>query len=255
MRRRLFSFVIARRLAADLLLLALSPVVYAVGSSVTHELESRAWEWGLYWRDVRNWGFNLSFWAAVLCAALAGLDLFRLLIGEPSRRLVNLVTRLSLMAGIPCGYVAWVGVHLSGATPGGWTFSMGDGGATFDGPLKPAVPDAAGRIAPLPPPILRTGRAVEVFAQSRLGSPPRRDITLVWPRGILEVVTRLAVIVPMWRLAAATWDRFRAARHRPGHCRQCGYDLRATPERCPECGTPTTPAATAPEPEPARKAA
>lgn len=72
-----------------------------------------------------------------------------------------------------------------------------------------------------------------------------------WPSSVQiinlnhEVIVHESWVVPKWfvvlpfAIPACAWAaaRLALARRRPyGLCRWCGYDLRATPERCPECG-------------------
>lgn len=61
-------------------------------------------------------------------------------------------------------------------------------------------------------------------------------------------------IIPLWSLcllaamlpAIKLRSWMRRSRIPEGHCQTCGYDLRASPERCPECGTAKKAATTAP---------
>ena len=66
------------------------------------------------------------------------------------------------------------------------------------------------------------------------------------PRGSQYVVTGAfwplvlaAAMLPAWRLVS--YGRHLIHRRgRKGLCLECGYDLRATPDRCPECGAVPT---------------
>ena len=78
-------------------------------------------------------------------------------------------------------------------------------------------------------PVQFSGRTVYAGGLSRLDYPFSAHCGTLLAAFATLPLARLLLPAVRRRLAS------RRAR-RPGFCRRCGYDLRATPERCPECG-------------------
>jgi len=70
---------------------------------------------------------------------------------------------------------------------------------------------------------------------SRSGGAPHaeRELTAWVPYWLL---LPLLSALPLWLVTTHRVRRRGAARRSRGQCATCGYDLRATPNRCPECG-------------------
>ena len=159
------------------------------------------------------------------------------------RRLLNLLTAgslLALVATVPL----WVRSHHSLDTVG--VVRLGQ---------SVSIESDAGRISliydrfklPVGPPRWEFRRYPSVIWDASL-IPPRFSIlgaewrTVTWPNSRLQALT-----VPYWTIVVtATVAPLLSVRRivhlrsrRSGaRCAECGYDLRATPDKGPECGTP-----------------
>ena len=105
--------------------------------------------------------------------------------------------------------------------------------------VQRAKPLVAGQVMPFGTPPGATNTAVAWAGQAGFGS--RQSVT-PW----LIMAPYDAWVVPYWALAVVTgvvpamwvlWFVRRVVRRRRGLCVRCGYDLRASTDRCPECGT------------------
>jgi len=113
------------------------------------------------------------------------------------------------------------------------------------------APSIPGRFV-VAPPLELASMARQIT--SNAGARPTDALGFTFGRGPVTpgAATSTVTGIPLWAvalltaIAPVTWLARRPARRRRqrlaiGLCASCGYDLRATPDACPECGTITPP--------------
>jgi hypothetical protein len=94
----------------------------------------------------------------------------------------------------------------------------------------------------------------QILSQARQWAGRRpKGYGALWQAGGFEVIAYdmrvgyFVLVIPFWMmciplaaLTAWTWVHWHRQRQRqlPGRCHKCGYDIRASTDRCPECATP-----------------
>ena len=163
----------------------------------------------------------------------------------PGQRLFTIVSALSLLLCVTVA-AAWGRAQFGDEL---WVRCVGhslvlygaDGQAAATAPMYFFDPSQSATLYEGPRGLLRLLRA------GRLGTASSRfaSVEFYWdarrPVPTFRVlVVPLAYPLALTALPPLAWlatRRRRARRAARGLCRQCGYDLRATPDRCPECGT------------------
>ena len=170
-----------------------------------------------------------------------------------ARRLLTLCSIVSLLVGVSAG-VLWHRSqrHFDQVT---WVEEQGDlpeAFVVFRGTSGPGLLllnlTAFGKGAPLPNLVTPPGFARENRPAASVPARPRGPY-FAFAQSQRSGGRSVTVCVPHWAVVLASptlpaaqlllWARRRRVEHRrakTGLCASCGYDLRASPGRCPECG-------------------
>jgi hypothetical protein len=153
------------------------------------------------------------------------------------RRIMRAIAGLSAAACVAIG-ILWmvslfrlVGFGYSPHGVSSWTASAGHGGIVLSFAKVPMAGRARIIFGPLPAPLV-VHHSFLGFGYSHFPATYMRDEASFY-RVPIWFPLILSALPGLWAWRCLHAVRYVAA----GKCWVCGYDIRATPERCPECGT------------------